>query len=140
MPSGLAPKLFSDDFFELHGYERGGATFSGHYYDAATVLLNAVKDVAQPQSDGSLLVKPTDLRNVIRDGFLQQALTGTIAFDENGDRVPQPGDDLSDVIARGFAIQDSEILESLGFIQCQVQDGVLVNVSGPNSPDIRLPN
>ena len=133
------PADFSEQFAALHGHGPGGATFAGQYYDATIILLNAINAVAEAQADGSLTIDPRALRDAVRGTFHEDALTGRIAFDQNGDRVPEPGANLLEAVAAGFAADDSDTAEALGFYQCQVQDGVLVNVSGPDAPAIRLP-
>lgn len=123
------PQSYGDEYTDMFGLERIGATFAGHYTDAVVVLLDAVKRVAT-EDGGNVVIDPIALRDSLRnESFMQDALTGSIAFDGQGDRVPAPGDELAEVIERGFTEQDSAVLRALGFVQCQVQDGILVDVS-----------
>ena len=100
-------------------------------------LLDAVANVAQEQPDGSLLIAPSELRDAVQATFFKAGITGQIAFDTNGDRVTSPGDDVSQFIKRTFASPGLEVFVSLGLIPCQVQDGTLVNLSGPGAGQIR---
>lgn len=147
---------FLADFVDLHG-EAPQATFPGQYADAAIVLLDAVKQVAEEQEDGSLTILPTALRDAVRATVIDEGFTGSFTFDVNGDRVPEPGDLLSDVQEAAFATQDEapegaateeaeaaaaaeleQALVDLGLIQCQVQDGQIVPVSGPTEREVRF--
>ncbi|HEY5626061.1 MAG TPA: branched-chain amino acid ABC transporter substrate-binding protein, partial [Dehalococcoidia bacterium] len=58
------PADFLEDFVSLHGNEPG-ATFTAQYADAVTVLLDAVKEVAEDES-GTLVIQPTELRDAVR--------------------------------------------------------------------------
>ena len=131
------PDDFVNTFFEVHGQEPGTASFSGHYADATRILLDAVAAVAQQQPDGSLLFDPVALRDAVRDTSLENGITGPISFDESGDRVPRKGATLSEVVQSGFESQDAEVYVALGLIPCQVQDGALVNLLGPEAGEIR---
>ena len=131
---------FLAEFDKLHGYEPTAA-FPAQYADAATILLNAVAQVAEEQADGSLVIDPIKLRDEVRSTALtaEDALSGTIAFDENGDRVPPGLLSLEDFMAYALANQETFGYVDLGLIPCQVQDGKLVNLLGPNAGEIRLP-
>jgi branched-chain amino acid transport system substrate-binding protein len=128
---------FLDDFVELHGHEPA-ATFTAQYADAVTVLLDAVKGAAQEQADGSLVIQPTALRDAVRATNITDGITGALAFDSNGDRVPKPGDELSEVQETALAAQE-DVFTTLGLIPCQVQDGELVAMGGPGAGEIELP-
>ena len=129
---------FLADFVDLHDYEPTAA-FPAQYADAATLLLNAVAEVAVAQEDGSLVIDPIELRDAVRATVLQDGLSGTIAFDENGDRVPPGVASLSQFVDDALANQDNSGYVDLGLIPCQVQDGRLVNLLGPGAGEIRLP-
>ena len=129
---------FLDDFVSLHG-RAPTASFPAQYADAATVLLDAVLAVAEEQADGSLVTRPTALRDAVRATDLRDGLSGSIAFDANGDRLTKPGEDLDALVAASVAAQDADLYTALGLIPCQVQDGVLVSLSGPTAGEIRLP-
>jgi branched-chain amino acid transport system substrate-binding protein len=128
---------FLDDFVEMHGHEPM-ATFTPQYADAATVLLDAVTQVAEEKDDGSLVIQPTALRDAVRVTNITDGISGTLAFDSNGDRVPKPGDELSQVQETALAAQEN-IFAALGLIPCQVQDGELVAGGGPGAAEIELP-
>ncbi|MCH8161330.1 MAG: branched-chain amino acid ABC transporter substrate-binding protein [Chloroflexi bacterium] len=129
---------FLAEFVDLHGYEPTAA-FPAQYADAATILLDAVAQVAEEQPDGSLVIDPIGLRDAVRASVLEDGLSGAIAFNEDGDRVP-PGDvSLESFVSTALANQDNSGYVDLGLITCQVQDGVLVNLIGPNAGEIRLP-
>jgi len=132
------PDDFLADFLRLHGHEPQAA-WPGQYADAATVLLDAVNEVAVEQEDGSLVIEPESLRNAVRATHLENGITGALAFDSKGDRVPEPGDELQQLMdaASGFAA--GEVFTLLGLIPCQVQDGELVPLGGPGAGEIRLP-
>jgi len=128
---------FLADFVDLHGQEPG-ATFTPQYADAATVLLDAVAKVAVDES-GTLVIQPTELRDAVRATDIEDGISGALAFDANGDRVPKPGDDLSDVQNAALAAGNGEIYTTLGLIPCQVQGGELVAAGGPGAVEIELP-
>ena len=138
--SGCRVKLpddFVNDFIRIHGHEPGTAAFTGHYADATWILLDTVASVAQEQLDGSLVIEPLVLRDAVNEASLENGITGSIAFEENGDRVPNKGDSLSDVIQAGTENQDTSVYVDLGLIPCQVQDGALVNLLGPGAGEFR---
>jgi branched-chain amino acid transport system substrate-binding protein len=130
---------YMDDFVELHGHQPT-ETFVAQYIDATVALLNAVNLTATDR-DGALVFRPTELRDALRSLELTDGATGSFAFDERGDRVPKPGDDLAAVVAAGTDTGSGEIFENLGLIPCQVQDGELILLGGPGTEDneIRLP-
>ena len=129
---------FLTDFIDLHGDEPA-ASFAAQHADAATILLNAVAEVAEEQEDGSLIIDPNELRDVVRATVLADGLSGAIAFNENGDRVPPGAVSLEEFVSAALAAQDPAGYENLGLIPCQVQDGKLVNLLGPDAGEIRLP-
>jgi branched-chain amino acid transport system substrate-binding protein len=133
----LLPQDFLAEFIDLHGHEPTSA-FPAQYADAATVLLNAVSVVAVEQDDGSLVIDPIELRDRVRDTVLS-GVSGGIAFDENGDRLPPGVASLSQFVDEALANQDTAGYIDLGLIPCQVQDGELVNLMGPDAGEIRLP-
>ncbi len=132
------PEDFLADFVELRGYEPT-ATFPAQYADAATILLDAVKEVAGEGDDGSLTIQPTALRDAVRATNITEGISGALAFDSKGDRVPSPGDELPEVQEAALAAQQEEIFTTLGLIPCQVQGGELVALAGPGAGEIRLP-
>ena len=85
------------------------------------------------------MIRPTALRDAVRATDLRDGLSGSIAFDANGDRLTKPGEELDALVAASVAAQDADLYTALGLIPCQVQDGVLVPLSGPTAGEIRLP-
>lgn len=132
------PDDFVADFVRLHGHEPQAA-WPGQYADAATVLLYAVNEVAVEQEDGSLVIEPEALRDAVRATSLNDEVTGALAFDSKGDRVPEPGDELLDLMEAASAFQAGDFFTLLGLIPCQVQDGEFVPLGGPGAGEIRLP-
>jgi len=128
---------FIEDFIDAHGGQPS-ATFTAQYADATTVLLDAVKAVAKDRDDGSLEIDPGDLRDAVRATSIKDGVSGALAFDTHGDRVPEPGDDLSELQGRAFTMRE-DIFTALGLIPCQVQNGALVPSEGPGSGEIELP-
>ncbi|UCH86938.1 MAG: branched-chain amino acid ABC transporter substrate-binding protein [Dehalococcoidia bacterium] len=102
--SPTLPEEFLDDYVGIVGSEPVTA-FPGQYADAATILLDAVAEVAVEQADGSLVIEPLELRDAVSMPKLLAGLSGAIAFDENGDR----------------------LAESSGLAMCEVEGGEFVN-------------
>ena len=121
------PEDFLTDFEEVHGEAPSASAFTAQYADAATVLLNAIADVAKPQQDGSLSIDPGEFRDAIAASHLPDGLSGSVAFDSDGDRVPEPGDELEDVVAAGAAAEDAGTFQRLGLVACTVTGGRLVD-------------
>lgn len=126
------PPDFLNDFVEYVGHQPVAA-FPAQYADAATVLLDALAEVAEAQDDGSLVIEPIALREAVRATELEDGLSGSLAFDENGDRVPPGERSLEEFVSDALAAQDAAGYEDLGLIPCQVQDGELVNLFGPDA-------
>lgn len=99
------PEEFLDDYIEIIG-QASAIPFAGHQADAVHILLDAVAQVAEEQADGSLVIDPLELREAVSNPQLLVGLSGTIAFDEDGDRV-------------GNA-------ETIGLAMSQVKDGEFV--------------
>ncbi len=121
------PEDFRADFEEIHGGEPGASAFVAQYADAATVLLDAIAATAEAQPDGSLSIDPEELRDSVAAADLPDGLSGPVAFDADGDRVPAPGDELEQVVADAAAAEDAAVFQKLGLVPCFVQDGQLVN-------------
>ena len=85
----------------MHGHTPEASAFVAQDADAATILLDAVAQVAAEQADGSLTIDPAALRDAVRATSLEDGLSGSFAFDENGDRIPRKGEVLSQVVGRG---------------------------------------
>ena len=132
------PQDFLADFVEVHGDEPTAA-FPAQYADATTILLNAVAQVAVEQADGSLEIDPIELRDAVRASVLEDGLSGAIAFNEDGDRIPPGVASLSDFVATALANEDTSGYVDLGLVPCQVQNGQLVNLFGPDAGETQLP-
>ena len=127
------PQGFLVEFRKLHGHEPEATAFVAQYADAATILLDAVMKVAQEQADGSLTIDPIALRDAVRATSVEDGISGSFAFDANGDRVPHSGDVLSEFVAAAIKNGDTGVFVELGLVPCQVQDGKLVNLLGPGA-------
>ena len=127
----LPPDL-AGAFTELHG-DPPSATFTAQYVDAVQILLDAVRTVAVSQADGSVTIEPARLRDAVRGTVHAGGLTGPIAFDQRGDRLPDPTSNIDELLSRVRVIQDPTVFLSLGLITCQVQDGKIVPLSGPGA-------
>jgi branched-chain amino acid transport system substrate-binding protein len=131
------PEDFIADFQDLHGHAPRDSAFVAQYADAATILLDAVAQVGVEQSDGSLTIDPTALRDAVRATRLENGISGSFAFDENGDRVPPGVSDLSGFVDKAIKAGDINVFLELGLVPCQVQDGKLVNLIGPGAGTLR---
>ena len=131
------PEDFVSEFEGVHGGRPEASAFVAQDADAVTILLDAVAQVATEQADGSLAIDPAALRDAVRATSLKDGLSGSLAFDENGDRIPHPGDVLSQVVDQALRSGDINIFVDLGLVPCQVQDGKLVNLLGPGAGQIR---
>jgi branched-chain amino acid transport system substrate-binding protein len=100
------PEEFLADYEEIIGHAPT-TSFVGHYADAATILLDALAQVAVEQEDGSLRVDPLELREAVSTPQLLAGLSGAIAFDDNGDRIGSGA--------------------SVGLAMCRVEGGRFVN-------------
>ncbi|MFQ6020330.1 MAG: branched-chain amino acid ABC transporter substrate-binding protein, partial [Dehalococcoidia bacterium] len=104
--SSPLPENLLADYVDITGHEPTVA-FTAQYIDAATILLDAVAEVAVEQADGSLMIDPLDLRDAVSTPKLLAGVSGAIAFDENGDRVGRGAD--------------------VGLVMCEVKDGEFAN-------------
>ena len=132
------PDDFVSAFEELHGHRPGSSPFTAQQADAMTVLLNATAETAEKQPDGSIVIDPTALRDAVRSTVIDGGVSGSFAFDANGDRVPGSGASLPRVVDGALATQDLSVFSDLGLVPCQVQDGRLVNLMGPGARPVRL--
>jgi hypothetical protein len=123
------PQEFLAEFAEIHGGEPGASAFVAQYADAATVLLNAIAETAEKQPDGSLSIDPQKLRDAVAGAQLPDGLSGSVAFDSDGDRVPSPGHELEGVVAAAAAAEDAGVFQELGLVPCTVTGGKLVNAT-----------
>ena len=135
--SPALPEEFLEDFRRVHGSGPEASANVAQYADAVTILLNAVAQVAVAQEDGSLHVDSMALRDAVAASYLADGLSGSIAFDAKGDRIPKPGDDLRRLIADAWEDRNVDVFVPLGLVPCQVQDGKLVNLTGEGAQPIR---
>jgi branched-chain amino acid transport system substrate-binding protein len=131
------PEDFVADFRDLHGHPPQDSAFVAQYADAVTILLDAVAQVAVEEADGSLTIDPTALRDAVHATRLEDGISGSLAFDENGDRVPPGVSDLSEFVDKAIKAGDINVFLELGLVPCQVQDGKLVNLIGPGAGTLR---
>jgi len=131
------PSDFSGGYIEVHGGPPQSSSFTPQYADAVTMLLNAVAATAQEHGDGSLGIDPGALRDSVADVPLSGGVSGNFAFNDDGDRVPHPGENLEKLVAEAAAAADIGVYLDLGLVPCQVQDGRLVNLLGPGSGTYR---
>jgi ABC-type branched-subunit amino acid transport system substrate-binding protein len=126
------PDDFVAGFESLHGHPPRDSAFAAQYADAATILLDAVAKVAVEEADGSLTIDPTALRDAVQATRLEEGLSGSIGFDENGDRIPPGAVSLSAFVDLATKTPDfNTFAAELGLVACQVQDGKTVNLTGP---------
>jgi len=74
-----------EDYVQIVGHEPE-TPFAAHAIDAVYILLDAVVEVTKQQG-GSLVIDPMEFRDAVQNPKLIDGLSGTIAFDENGDRI-----------------------------------------------------
>ncbi|MPZ24352.1 MAG: ABC transporter substrate-binding protein, partial [Dehalococcoidia bacterium] len=105
--AGCAGELPDDylTFFEETIGQVPTTPFAGQYSDAAYILLIAINEVAEDDG-GELVIDTAALRDAVENAS-HDGITGSIAFDENGDRV-------------------GETPEELGLVLCSVQGGEFV--------------
>lgn len=59
--------------------------FHAHSYDATTIIMNAIKAVAEVDDQGNLVIDREALIQAIRDTTDYEGLTGTLSCEENGE-------------------------------------------------------
>jgi branched-chain amino acid transport system substrate-binding protein len=123
------PEDFLSDFENIHGVRPSASAFVAQYADAVTVLLGAIAETAESQDDGSLSIDPAALRDAVAASHLSDGLSGSVAFDANGDRVSAPGDNLEQLVSEAAEARNVAVFPQLGLVPCQVRDGRLVNVT-----------
>ncbi len=79
------PEEFLSDYVDIIGSEPVTG-FPAQVADAATVLLDALAQVAEEGEGGSLVIEPLELRAAVAAAE-PPGVSGPVAFDENGDRV-----------------------------------------------------
>jgi len=78
-----------EDFLAKYQAEYGadaGTQFTEHSYDAMTIVLNAIKQVAKVDADGNLTINRADLIAAAKGTTLENGASGTVQFLEDGDR------------------------------------------------------
>ncbi|MFN2139219.1 MAG: branched-chain amino acid ABC transporter substrate-binding protein [Candidatus Promineifilaceae bacterium] len=75
---------FLPAYIEKYGTEPT-APFHAHAFDATNMILDAVEEVAQQGSDGTLLIGRQALRDALSATEGMEGVTGTITCDEHGD-------------------------------------------------------
>ncbi|MBI5287794.1 MAG: ABC transporter substrate-binding protein, partial [Chloroflexi bacterium] len=78
-----------DAFLAKYQAEYGadaGTQFTEHSYDATTIILNAIKQVAKVDADGNLTINKADLIAAAKGITLENGASGTVEFLEDGDR------------------------------------------------------
>jgi branched-chain amino acid transport system substrate-binding protein len=87
--SGFANGAFyKDQFLPAYDSQFGGkptSTFHAHAYDAMNILFKAIEKVATKNSDGSITIPRTALKNAILQTNGYQGITGTITCTPLGD-------------------------------------------------------
>jgi branched-chain amino acid transport system substrate-binding protein len=81
--TGKSASEFLEDYQEQYG-EAPSAAFWAHAYDATTMLLQAIDDVAEAGDDGSLTIDRAALRDALYNASFQ-GLIGQVTCDEFGD-------------------------------------------------------
>ncbi len=76
---------FEARYLERFNVDQLQGPFSAHGYDAAVVLLTAIRAASQLDTDGSLLIRRKAINDAIRATVGHEGLTGTISCDANGD-------------------------------------------------------
>ena len=80
--------FFNDEFLpayiEKYGTEPISA-FHAHAFDATNMVFDAIEEVAQQSSDGTLLIGRQALRDALSATSGMEGITGSITCDENGD-------------------------------------------------------
>lgn len=71
--------------YEANYGEEPVAAFHAHAYDATTILLDAIAEVAQVGDDGTMLIGRQALRDAVAATSGFAGITGNLTCDENGD-------------------------------------------------------
>jgi branched-chain amino acid transport system substrate-binding protein len=106
-----ARSSFDTKFMDAYGVAAGSQSpYSWYSYDAATVIVNAIKKVAIVGSDGNLYIPRADLVKAVRATSVYQGITGDVTCDANGE------------------------CSNAGFSVYQVQDGAWVELTKDFKP------
>ncbi len=80
--------FYQDEFLPAYQEKYGTeptAPFHAHAFDATNMVLDAIAEVAQQGSDGTLLIGRQALRDALYATSGMEGITGTISCDEHGD-------------------------------------------------------
>jgi len=86
-PNSAAYKEFAAKFKEKFGRDCC-APYAAEAYDAAMILLKSIESVAVVDEKSQLIIPRQALAQAVRSTANYEGVSGTITFDENGDRVP----------------------------------------------------
>jgi len=84
----FAGSFYQEEFIPAYVAKYGTeptAPFHAHAFDATNMVLDAVEEVAQQSSDGTLLIGRQALRDALYATEGMEGVTGTITCDEYGD-------------------------------------------------------
>jgi branched-chain amino acid transport system substrate-binding protein len=84
-PTGPAYDTFVTNFEQKFGHPPGNSPYHAHAYDAATILLGAIEQVAVQDEDGTLHIGRQALRDALYATSGYQGLTGKLTCSEFGD-------------------------------------------------------
>jgi serine/threonine protein kinase/ABC-type branched-subunit amino acid transport system substrate-binding protein len=88
--SSVAYDTFARRYEDRYGHpleEIGEGVFAAYAYDATTILIRAIEKVAQVDEAGNLIIGREALARAVRATADYDGVTGTISFDDNGDRL-----------------------------------------------------
>jgi branched-chain amino acid transport system substrate-binding protein len=81
-----ANEVFDETYRDLFGtYPQEQGPFHAHSYDSAWIVLNALKEVAEVDDEGNLVIDREALIEAIRNTENYEGLTGTLSCNEIGD-------------------------------------------------------
>jgi branched-chain amino acid transport system substrate-binding protein len=84
----FAGSFYTEEFLPAYIAKYGTeptAPFHAHAFDATNMIYDAIEEVAQQGSDGTLLIGRQALRDALAATEGMEGVTGTITCDENGD-------------------------------------------------------
>jgi branched-chain amino acid transport system substrate-binding protein len=84
-PTASNYDAFLTEYQAAYGAD-AGTQFTEHSYDAMTIILTAIKQVAKVDADGNLTINKADLIAAAKGITLENGASGTVEFLENGDR------------------------------------------------------
>ncbi len=104
-----------EDFLAKHEERYGEdplSVFHANAYDASTLILNAVEQVAVEQDDGTLLIPRQALRDAIYATADFAGLTGNLTCDENGD-CADPNIAVYEVVSGDSSLWQDEVVQKV---------------------------